>query len=262
MPKSVEPAGVTPASIVPVADLECGFETLILRYDSERNALLRTCYSWLNLTLLMSFLWPALVVYADAPLVSVAHTPGNWFMARLAAPAAALVAGALIWRASGVAGYVAAPARLFEMRALGAVWVQALAFIVCLSFALAGVLLASEPTAALKVMLFGLVEAAAVQCVLAGYVKTTLETLGGRASRIFWISAILFGIVFALRGGLAAAIQPDAGVGLIAAAGSAGAVAGVALGISFTYLRDRSASLFPGIVLQWLVVALIPAVVG
>jgi hypothetical protein len=249
-------------SPVPQDELEQAYDALIARYDSDRNAILRTLYAWFNLTLLLSFGWPALVVFFEAPLSSVANTPSDWFALRVAIPAIVLASGAWIWRSSGVPGYVASPARIAGLHTLGPLWTQLQLFVVLLSCALAGVLLVSDPTAALKVLLFGLVEAVMLQVVIAGYVKTTLEVLEAQASRAFWICVVLFGVVFALRGGLAAAIQPDSVSSVVAAAAAAGFVAGFALGVAFVYLRDRTASLLPAIILQWLIVALVPAVVS
>ena len=250
------------ASPIPAQELARASTELIARYDSGRNAILRTLYAWLNLTLLLSFTWPALVVFFEAPLSSVPNTPVDWYLLRLTAPAAVLIIGARLWWTSGAPVYVASPARLAGLRELGPLWTQLQFFVLLLSLVLTAVLFASDPTSALKASLFGLVEAAAIQVVISGYVKTTLESLGAQPSRAFWICAVLFGVVFALRGGLAAAIQPDSIASVVFAAGAAGFVAGLALGVIFLYLRDRTASLFPAIVLNWLVVALIPAMVS
>ncbi len=249
-------------SPVPASDLERAHAGLILRYDSERNAILRTLYGWLNLTLLLSFAWPALVVFFEAPLLNVANTPLDWFLLRIGAPATVLIVSARLWWASGVPGHVANPARVGDFRSLGPIWIQILAFIILLSLALSAVLLIDNPSHAAKVLLFGLVEAAAIQVVLPGYVKTSLETVGGDPSRVFWICVFLYGITFALRGGLAAAIRPDSIPSVVAGASVGGLIAGLILGFAFVYLRDRTASLLPGIVLQCLVVALVPTVVG
>ena len=250
------------ASPIPESELTRASAELIARYDSGRNAILRTLYAWFNLTLLLSFTWPALVVFFEAPLSSVPNTPTDWYLLRLAAPAAVLLIGARLWWTSGAPVYVASPSRLAGLRELGPLWTQLQVFLLLLSLALTVVLIVSDPPSALKATLFGLVEAAAVQVMISGYVKTTLESLGALASRAFWTCAVLFGVVFALRGGLAAAIQPDSITSVVIAAGAAGFVAGLALGIVFLYLRDRTASLLPAIFLNWLVVALIPAVVS
>lgn len=250
------------ASPVPAPDLERAYDGLIARYDSERNAILRTLYAWFNLTLLLSFAWPALVVFFEAPLSSVANTPFDWYLLRVAAPVAVLIIGFRLWWASGVPLYVARPERIAELRSAGTILIQLFAFILLLAIALSIALLISDPSAALKVLIFGLIEAAAVQVVISGYVKTTLEAMEAQASRVFWISVALFGVVFALRGGLAAAVQPDSVPSVVTGASVAGGLAGIGLGIAFVYLRDRTGSLLPGIILQWLIIALVPAIVG
>jgi membrane protease YdiL (CAAX protease family) len=123
-------------------------------------------------------------------------------------------------------------------------------------------LLLSDASAAAKVLGLGLCEALAIQVIIPGYVKSALEALEAAPRRAFWICVVLFGIVFGLRAALAAAIQPDAEAGFVLAAAIALAVAGMALGVVFVYLRDRTSTLLPGILLHWLVIAIVPAAVG
>src|SRR5918999_6256863 len=56
---------------------------------SERLTTFKRLYRWLNLTLVHQAVWPLLVILAEAPAASVAGTPLPWYLARLAAPAAA-----------------------------------------------------------------------------------------------------------------------------------------------------------------------------
>jgi hypothetical protein len=250
------------ASPVPAADLAVAQRELMLRYGSDRNATLRTLYAWFNLTLLLSFAWPTLAVFFDAPVSSPENTPADWLIMRAAGPLIVFGVGLRIWLASGAPLYVASLARFRSLAMLGPLWTQLLAFLVILTLVLSAILFLSDPGSALKVLSLGLAEALALQFVVSGYVKTVLEVLEADPSRIFWICAALYGVMFGLRGGLAAAIQPDAEAAFVLGAGVASALGGVVLGALFVYLRDRTSSLYPGVVLTWLIIAIIPAVVG
>lgn len=250
------------ASPIPPAELQSARAHLLLAHGSERNALLRTLYAWLNLTLLLSFAWPALVVFFDAPVVSPANTPADWFTLRLAAPIIVLAVAGRIWWASGVPGFVAMPERTSGLFTGSIVLMQVQVFLIGLTIVLGLILLLSDASAAAKVLGLGLCEALAIQVIIPGYVKSALEALEAAPRRAFWICVVLFGIVFGLRAALAAAIQPDAEAGFVLAAAIALAVAGMALGVVFVYLRDRTSTLLPGILLHWLVIAIVPAAVG
>ena len=250
------------ASPVPADILDQAHQELLLRHDSVRNAVLRTLYAWFNLTLLLSFGWPALVVFFEAPLASVENTPADWFFLRIGVPLVVLGVAIRLWYGSAVPVFVGHPKHLAHLRTIGPVWTQSLIFIVLLAGVLSAVLFASDQEPAAKVLSFGLVEAAAMQVAVSGYVKSALEAVGAAPSRSFWVCAVLFGAMFTLRGGVAAGIQPDAAAGLVFAGSLAGFAAGFMLGAATIYLRDRLVTIYPGIILQWLVVAMIPAVVG
>lgn len=250
------------ASPVPAAELEVAQRELVLRFGSERGATVRTLYAWLNLTLLLVFAWPLLVVFFDAPSVTPADTPGDWFALRLAAPVLVTAIALRIWWASGAPRHVAARAGLRDLAASGQLWIQVTAFLAILTVVLAVVLLLSDPTAAAKVLLLGLFEALAIQLIVPGYVKTTFEALEADPGRAFWICVALLALTFALRGTMVAAVEPDVAPEVVAGAAIALGLAGVLLGAAFVYLRDRTGSLLPGILLAWLVLAIVPAVAG
>jgi len=250
------------ASPVPAAELEVAQRELVLRFGSERGATVRTLYAWLNLTLLLVFAWPLLVVFFDAPSVTPADTPGDWFALRLAAPVLVTAIALRIWWASGAPRHVAVRAGLRDLAASGQLWIQVTAFLAILTVVLAVVLLLSDPTAAAKVLLLGLFEALAIQLIVPGYVKTTFEALEADPGRAFWICVALLALTFALRGTMVAAVEPDVAPEVVAGAAIALGLAGVLLGAAFVYLRDRTGSLLPGILLAWLVLAIVPAVAG
>lgn len=250
------------ASPVPAAELEAAQRELILRFGSERGATLRALYAWLNLTLLLAFAWPLLVVFFDAPSATPANTPGDWFALRLAAAVLVVAIALRIWWASGAPRHVAARSGLRDLAGSGQLWIQVTAFLAILTVVLAVVLLLSDPSAAAKVLLLGCFEALALQLIVPGYVKTTFEALEADPRRAFWVCVALLALTFALRGALVAAVEPDAASEVVIGAGIALGLAGVVLGAAFVYLRDRTGSLLPGFLLAWLVLAIVPAVAG
>lgn len=232
---------------------------VIAHFGSERYAALRALYHWLNLTLLLTFPWPALVTFFDAPSVRPENTPSDWFLLRLAAPVAAFLVAAHFWRSSGVPGDVAGPGHAIQLVSRGRLIGQIVLFLVGLSVVASIVLLLDDPTRATKALTLGLAEALAIQTLIAGYVKSTLETLDGKPVNIFALCLALFALSFAIRAGLAAGIQQDASGTLIAGGIIGGAAVGLLVGAVSLVLRDHTASLAPGVALQLLLVAIIPA---
>ncbi len=77
---------------------------------------LRKIYRWFNLSVIQHAVWPVLVALFAAPQVSVADTPWDWYLGRIAGPLLAFVLAL---------GYIrrAAIGRGIETTALPSVWV-------------------------------------------------------------------------------------------------------------------------------------------
>jgi hypothetical protein len=227
-----------------------GLGAAVVRYGNLRSFTLRTLYSWLTLTILLTFSWPAMIVYLDAPTgVSPRATPLGWFVARLLAAALSAAAAGLLWRLSPIPATVAQPerARRLFSRASGRVWPQALVFLCGLSALLLVLLLVADPLGALQVALLGLAEALAVQLLLSGYVKGLFDlTLDDYRATVATLG--LFALTYGMREGLDAA----SGSGDFVLALVAGGVLGLLIGGVSLWLRAKSGSLLPALLAQWL----------
>jgi hypothetical protein len=175
-----------------------GRAAAIDRHGSLRAFMLRSLYSWLTLTVLFTFTWPLMVVFFDAPAVSVEDTPGDWFLIRLLLVLLTCVAAAWLWRVSPVPADVARPQAALALLRRGKVWPQVVVFLAGLSFLLAGVLLAADSAKGLKVVSFGLAEAATVQVLLAGYMFGLFE-MALEDNRAYLATIALFALTFAIR---------------------------------------------------------------
>lgn len=231
----------------------------MLHYGSERWALLRTMYTWLNLTILLTFGWPALVSFFNAPAGTPDETPSNWFLLRLLIPIVTGVLVARFWRSSHVPADVARPEAALRLFTAGRIWPQVVLFLTGVLVALAVYMFVVDPAAGLKVLVLGLAEVLVIQILIAGFVKGIYEVLDADPVRTFLICTGLFALTFAARSGIAAAQQTNPGEVSIMAATLAGLVAGGLVGAVTLFLRDRSGSLYPGVVAQLLIVAVIPA---
>jgi hypothetical protein len=235
-----------------------GLPAAIERYGSLRAYVLRSLYSWLTLTILFTFTWPLLVVYAGAPAESVVDTSGGWFQIRLLL---ALFTGAFstwLWWVSPVPTEVGQPSSALALLRRGKVWPQVLVFLLGLALLLCVLLIIADPAKGLKVASYGLVEAVTVQVLLAGYMHGTFE-LVLEDSRAYLVTLGLFALTFAIRGGLASATQDDFGQDLLIVAAFAGAVVGLVAGGLSLFLRARSGSLLPGVLAYWLLFYILPA---
>lgn len=238
-----------------------GLDVAIARHGSVRGFTLRTLYTWFTLTILLTFTWPLLVVYAGAPTGPVEDLPGDWFQARLLLMALTAGASAWLWRISPAPTDVARIDRAIAVFRRGRVWPQVIVFLSGLVLVLSAVLVAADPAKGLKVVVFGLAEALAIQTLLAGYMHSVFEmTL--KDARAYPATLGLFALTFAIRGGLASSTHEDLGQELFIVAVAAGSVIGLAAGGFSLLLRARSGTLAPGVLAYWLVFYILPAGIG
>lgn len=232
---------------------------VVAYFGSERDAALRALFQWLNLTLLLMLPWPAVVTFLDAPSVRPENTPFDWFLLRLAAPLVVLLITVRFWRLSGAPGEVATARPVVELISQNRLIGQIVLFLVGLALSTSALLLLNDPSRAAKTLSVGLAESLAIQVLIAGYVKSVLETLDGQPVSIFLACLALFAVTFAIRSTLAALIQPDATAGLVIGALGGGIIVGLVIGAGSLMLRDRTASLVSGVALQLLLATIIPA---
>jgi hypothetical protein len=237
-----------------------GYAAIEARYGDVRSFTLRTLYTWLTLTVLLSFGWPMLVVYADAPGVLPQDTPADWFQLRLLIAAGVAAVGGLLWRLSPVSTDTAQPGRglaLFSA-ARGRVWPQVMVFLAGLLVVLSALRLADDPAGAAQVIALGLAEALAVQLILCGYLQGAFELLL-EDYRATLATLALFALTFAIRGGLASATEESVGQDSFTLALLAGGAVGVLAGGVSLLLRNRSGSVLPGILAHWLLLGILPS---
>ncbi|RIK46593.1 MAG: hypothetical protein DCC58_02645 [Chloroflexi bacterium] len=235
-----------------------GLPAALARHGSVRSFVLRTLYSWFTLTILFTFTWPLLVVYFDAPAVSIDETPLDWFQVRFLLLLLTAIAAGWLWWVSPAPVEVANPERFTALFRRGKAWPQAIVFLVGLSLLLALLLVLENPAGGGKVVAFGLVEAALIQVLLAGYMQSFFELVLDDA-RSYLASLGLFALTFAIRGGLASTTQDDLGQDLFVVALLAGAVVGLVAGGLSLFLRARSGSIVPAVFVYWLLFSILPA---
>ena len=224
---------------------------LIAYYGSFRSAVGSILFLWLNVSLLLAFSWPVLVIIFEAPSVAVEDTPIDWFVLRLGIALFGLVVTLFLWHLSPVPMRVATLQAVADVFKRGVLWTQVLLILAGVSLVLAAMLIASDAGPATKLVIFGLVEAVAIQALFGGYVKSAFDVLF-KSWQAFLSVVGLFALFFGLRSMAFAmtAIDGDENYMLALAAGSA---FGVILGAVTLLFRDRSGSLLPGILLHWTV---------
>lgn len=228
---------------------------MMTRYGTLRSAAGATLFSWINLTLLLTFGWPALVVFFDAPSVAIENTPLDWFVLRLGFVVTGALLTVVLWMLSPAPVAVATLRSVAGIARRGMIWTQAVLILTGISVLLSVLLLLADPDPALKVISFGLLEAIAVQTLLSGYMKSAFDVLvPGRQSFLSVLG--LFAAFFALRSFALAVVATGGGENEVLAL-LAGGVLGAVYGAVSLLLRDRSGSLLPGILLHWAALYLI-----
>lgn len=162
---------------------------------SPRLANFRRLYRWLNLTLLQNAVYPLLFVLTSAPAGKPGEIPMPWYLAKLGPPLAAALLAWLYLRqpvpgagvSEGFGSTVNLPraelARQLRVLAIG------------LAIMLTVVRLASiHDASALKLILFGLAEAAAFQLINFGVVRRSFQEDAGGLSQAVMLFAIAWGL--------------------------------------------------------------------
>jgi hypothetical protein len=215
---------------------------------SDRLATFKRVYRWLNLTLIQQGLWALLVLLAGAPAESVEGTPMPWYLARLAAPAAAALL-AFVYLRQRPLGPLPVGGELGGQT--GALATQArFALLVLPLMVVAARLVAGPAIPALKLALYGLADVAAFHLINFGVVARSYPRAEqGRTAAVF-----LFGLSWALRETMLVGVGVAGGSLAIAFLG--GLIAGLVVALAALWLRERLGAL-PAAAAHWLVVYLI-----
>jgi hypothetical protein len=224
-----------------------------------RSLTLRVLNLWLNVTLLYLLAWPLLNVVFDAPQETVAELPLGWFIVYLAPALAVLVLATRLWRVNQLPSEVVQPTRALALLKFGGWRGQAVLFLVGLTLVTSVMLLLAAPADGAKVLINGLIRAAALQVLISGYVKTMLDQLGADPRRTYWFGVGMFAFTFAADTAVQAAVRQNASLDMLPIAFAAGTLLGLLLGLASLSLRDRTGSLAPALLLQLLMLTILPA---
>jgi hypothetical protein len=230
-----------------------GRAAAIARYGGLRSFALRTLYSWLTMTMLYLFVWPLLVVYADAPAVPPEETPAGWYQLRLLPPLLVAAVATWLWRLSPVPVATLDPRGALALFRCGRVWPQVLVFLLGMCVVVGGFMLAHDPPGALKLLLLTLAETLVILVLTSGYLHGAFELLleDRKPVAAALCATGLYAFLFGLRAALAVAGESGSGDEYVVAI-SAGIVVGALVGGVASWLRDRSGSLLPGVLALWL----------
>ncbi len=234
-------------------------DALIARYGDARSAMLRTLYTWLNLTLLAVFGWPALVVFVDAPDATPELTPTDWFFVRLGILLVTAVLLARFWYVNRIPTGILRLSSMVALFSRGKIWPQVILFLLSLTILLSAVLLFRDTGPALKILSLGLLTTLIVQGLNAGYVYSTFQILEVERNRLRGTVVILMGLTFASSAATEAGIAINSESVEIAIAFVAGAGLGCIIGVVSVLFRERSESLAPAVLAQLLALSVVPA---
>jgi hypothetical protein len=215
---------------------------------SDRLATFKRLYRWLNLTLVQQAVWPLLVLLAGAPADPIAGTPWDWYVLRLAAPAAAAV---LAWVYLRQRPLGPSPEEVATARATGPAATQFRFALLGLPLMVAVARLAAGPLAeATKLILFGLADVAAYHLIHFGVVARSYP----RPEQGRMAGLVLFGLSWGLRETMLVGV--GAAGGSLAFAFAGGLVVGWIVAVASLALREWLGAL-PSAAAQWLVVYLV-----
>lgn len=222
---------------------------LVAHYGSVRSTVGSILFLWMNLSILLAFGWPVLVIFFDAPAFAIEDTPADWFVLRFGIALVGALLTVFFWKQSPVSMQVASRNAVVGIFGRGVVWTQMLLILIGVSLMLAVLLLTSDAGPAAKLICFGLVEAFAIQALFCGFVKSAFDALFNRWQAFLAVVG-LFAVFFGLRSlsFSIAAIEANQNEML---ALMAGAVSGAVLGAGSLLFRNRSGSLLPALLLHW-----------
>jgi len=229
-------------------ELDVDPRVVVARYGNQRAAVGSTLFAWLNLTLMLTFGWPALVVLFDLPSMSIERMPMDWFLVRFGILLAAAVLTVFFWRSSPVPTWVLSREAAVGVFQRGVLWTQGTLVLLGVCLVLAVMLLLANQGQAARLLAFGIVDAFAVQALMSGYMKTAFDILLDRRQSFLLVLG-LFTAFFGLQSMALAVAAVDSDQSALLAL-IAGATLGAVLGSVSLLLRDRSSSLLPGYLLH------------
>lgn len=175
---------------------------------SERLAMFKRVYRWLNLTLVHQAIWPLLLLLTSAPSGEIEQTPMPWYLARLGAPALAAALAFVYLRQRPLSGAVApssSPAAPTS-RKRGALVEQARFVLLGLPLMMLAVRLVDGPVQpAVKLALFGLADVAAYHLIHFGVVVRSYAS----PAQGIGVATLLFAVSWGIHDALLTALGPS-----------------------------------------------------
>jgi hypothetical protein len=227
---------------------------------SERLAMFKRVYRWLNLTLIHQAVWPLLLLLASAPSGEPEATPLPWYLARVGAPAtAALLALVYLWERPlsdphPTTRHPEGPRPALQARGgRGAAMEQQARFLLLgLPVMVAIVRLVQGPVEpAAKLMLFGLADVAAYHLIHFGVVERSYpDRAQGMAA-----ATLLFAVSWGMHDALLTALGPSAASPALALLG--GFVLGLGIALLARLVRRWPGGALPAAAAHWLLIYLI-----
>lgn len=214
---------------------------------------LRKLYRWFNLTVIQHAVWPVLVALFAAPQVSIADTPWDWYLGRIAGPMLAFVL-ALGYLRRGIAKgiettalpYIKVPSVSGTVAQLARWFLIGLPIMVLVARLLAGPI-----DDVVKVALLGFLTTAAYHAINFWIVPLSFP----EGARGMEIGTVLFGVSWGL-GDVLKVGSSSAGGNLVLAF-LAGLTVGVLVALACRALRRWPGGTLPAPMAQWLVITLI-----
>jgi hypothetical protein len=219
---------------------------------------LRKIYRWFNLSVIQHAVWPVLVALFAAPQVSVADTPWDWYLGRIAGPLLAFVmALAYIRRAVGRGIETTALPSIKVPDVPGRIAQQARYLLLGLPImVLVARLIAGPADEVIRIALLGLCAAAAYHAI-----NFWIVPLGfPHGYRGLDVGTVLFGVSWALGDVLRVGSSSEGGN--LPIAFLAGLTAGLLVAVACRGVRRWPGGTFTAPMTQWLVITLILGFTG
>jgi hypothetical protein len=214
---------------------------------------LRKIYRWFNLTVIQHAVWPVLVALFAAPQVSVADTPWDWYLGRIAGPLLAFVLALQYTRRAIARGiettslpFVRVPEIPGRLAQQARYLLLGLPVMVLLARMLAG-----PADEVIKIAVLGLCTAAAYHAISFWIVPLGFP----RGARGLDIGTILFGVSWGLGDVLKVGSSSEGGNLVLAFL--AGLTAGLLVALACRGIRRWPGGTFTAPAAQWLVITLI-----
>lgn len=223
----------------------------------ERLAHVRRIYRWFNLTIVHQGVWPLLLLLASAPEGKPQEIPMPWYLARVGAPAAAVLLALLYLRHLPRAADDPGPTAGSRETGRPALALQVKVGLAGLCVMLAAARLLAGPSGpAAKLILFGVADVLAFQVIHFEVVRRSYRD----PAQGIGLAMLLFGLSWGLRDLLLTALGPTEASPMLALV--TGTLLGLLVAAGSRALRAWPGGFWPAAAAQFLLIYLIIGFVG